>query len=286
VSAQGALYDCKVRSETPAGQGFGQAAVALTTQMLMRPGMKDGKPVAGAKVGVPVNFHMPAGASPGSSIDAGPSMVGNIPWRTAPTVADVLAVYPAKARANALGGRATLSCRYTKEGHLRRCEAVNVFPAGAGFGEASLKLAGMFQGPPLGGELVNDEVKTEVVVTFAAESLTGRPVIGKPRWIALPKAEDIVEGYPEAALKAGVDNARVVLGCKVQDRGTVGDCRVTNEEPAGYGIGQAALKLAPGFRLAVWTMEGLPTVGGQVNIPVVYQDIGPEAAPPAPVATK
>jgi hypothetical protein len=37
------------------------------------------------------------------------------------------------------------------------------------------------------------------------------------------------------------------------------------------GIGQAALALAPTFRLSTWTAEGLPVVGGAINIPLRYE---------------
>ena len=40
--------------------------------------------------------------------------------------------------------------------------------------------------------------------------------------------------------------------------------------PAGLGYGEAAMKLSPYFRLAVWTDEGLPTVGGTVSIPLRF----------------
>jgi hypothetical protein len=46
---------------------------------------------------------------------------------------------------------------------------------------------------------------------------------------------------------------------------------VTSEEPAEFGFGQAALALAPHFRLSVWTEQGLPTVGGRVTLPIRYQ---------------
>jgi hypothetical protein len=45
VSTQGALFDCYVTSEAPAGQNFGFAALALTPQFLMRPATLKGQPV-------------------------------------------------------------------------------------------------------------------------------------------------------------------------------------------------------------------------------------------------
>ncbi len=45
VTLQGALADCSVNREEPVGAGFGAAAIALSPQFLMKPGIRDGKPV-------------------------------------------------------------------------------------------------------------------------------------------------------------------------------------------------------------------------------------------------
>jgi protein TonB len=55
VTVQGSLRDCLVLSENPAAMGFGQAALALTPQFLMRPGTIDGKPVE-SSIRVPIAF--------------------------------------------------------------------------------------------------------------------------------------------------------------------------------------------------------------------------------------
>ena len=44
VSVQGALHDCQVVAEEPKGSGFGDAALALTPQFLMRPSTRNGVP--------------------------------------------------------------------------------------------------------------------------------------------------------------------------------------------------------------------------------------------------
>src|SRR5438045_8179721 len=45
VTVQGALRDCQVVSEKPAGQGFGAAALTLSSQLMMKPALKAGAPV-------------------------------------------------------------------------------------------------------------------------------------------------------------------------------------------------------------------------------------------------
>ena len=56
VTKTGGLAECRVANETPAGMGFGQAALKLTPKVVMKPLEVDGKPVEGAPVTVPFVF--------------------------------------------------------------------------------------------------------------------------------------------------------------------------------------------------------------------------------------
>src|SRR6478609_8532566 len=55
VTTQGVLSDCKVASESPAGMGFGHAAVTLSAQLMMRPALKAGAPVE-SRVRIPIEW--------------------------------------------------------------------------------------------------------------------------------------------------------------------------------------------------------------------------------------
>lgn len=274
VTAQGALRNCKVASESPPGMGFGGAALALAPQFLMTPALVDGKPVE-SSVNIPINFDAP-GTPFGSrvaynDVQGAEQVYSNIPWQGAPTVQEVLAAYPAKAREQRVGGIVTLDCRVGTDGRLSNCNELREEPKGLGFDRAAKSLAPKFLGPTKnkdGAEL--GRYRTSVTFTFAPPPLEGPPTIGKPKWTALPTVEDFESALPAKAKAAGVYKARVALSCTVGARGRADGCKVVSEDPPSLGWGEAALALAPGFGLNLWTEEGLPTVGGTVRIPVRF----------------
>jgi hypothetical protein len=277
VSIQGAVYGCIVVSETPAGENFGSAAIALTPQFLMKPATLRGTPVI-SLARIPVNFTMPAGAHPDTDSRSRQMVQAVMAWPEAPTYSEVAAAYPKKAREKNLGGRATLDCSFTKQGRLFFCSTVAEEPRGQGFADAAKLLAKRFRAFPTtstGEPLTGAGVQLPVV--FDPAMLTdAKPIVGKPQWAGLPSAEDTRSAF--SRVESGHGTVRVMLTCVVQQGGGVSNCKVEREEPAGIGVGQAALALAPRFRLSTWTAEGLPTVGGTIHIPLRYE--GGTATPP------
>jgi protein TonB len=57
VSATGQVQNCQVAQETPKGLGFGDAAKKLSSYFKMRPQTRDGTPVDGASIRIPIRFN-------------------------------------------------------------------------------------------------------------------------------------------------------------------------------------------------------------------------------------
>ena len=64
VTAAGELAGCKVLAEEPVGSGFGDAALALAAKFKMKPQTRDGTPVDGGQINIPISFKLPRTAAP------------------------------------------------------------------------------------------------------------------------------------------------------------------------------------------------------------------------------
>jgi TonB family protein len=189
-------------------------------------------------------------------------------WIEAPTTADAVAVYPAKARANRMGGDAVLSCTIKPDGHMRDCMAISVSQGGYDFDVAARRLAAKLRLQPGPGARPGDEIIVKLSLSPMLLSQTAQ-AIDKPAWSALPSAEDFQASFPKA--ENGVNDVRVALDCGVGAGGVLDDCKVASEEPPGQGYGAGALALAPKFRTALLSTDGAPTVGGRVRLPIHYK---------------
>jgi len=194
-------------------------------------------------------------------IAAGPA-AAQTAWIAAPTAADMAAVYPAKAKAEHIGGGVELSCTANRKGAMTDCDVLGESPRGYGFGGAARDLA-----KKLTAQGVVNGQEVRVPISFLPDLGAGATV-KTPKWTSLPSVADMQAAVPKS--EGGPNDIRVTLVCAVQDGGVLSGCAVDREEPAGQGFGQAILTLAPKFKVDLMSGEGTPTVGARVRVPVRF----------------
>jgi TonB family protein len=183
-------------------------------------------------------------------------------WTAAPTAADMAAAYPAKAKAEGVGGGVELACTTTVTGGLKDCDVLVEAPRGYNFGSAARNLARSMKvaGVPGGTEV-------RVPMTFSPDLAKGGvSTIKTPLWAALPSVQELQTAVPKT--EGGPNEVRVTLVCDVQAGGSLSGCIVDREEPAGQGFGQAILAVGTKFKVNLMSGEGMPAVGAKVRVPV------------------
>lgn len=80
--------------------------------------------------------------------------------------------------------------------------------------------------------------------------------VTRPEWVERPTGEDVVKVYPKLA--AG-ETGKALLQCIVGGGGEVTACTVTSESPIGSGVGDAAKKLTPRFRMKLNDAQEKPS---------------------------
>lgn len=114
-------------------------------------------------------------------------------------------------------------------------------------------------------------VLAALAVLFQAEAVTlgPAPSVENPYWLQRPGGADMARYYPEQAIKRGL-SGRVLIVCGVAADGSLAACRVDSELPQGEKFGEAALRMAPLFKMRATTASGQSVEGGVVRIPLRF----------------
>jgi TonB family protein len=283
-----ALKGCVVASETPAGQGFGQAALALAARSPDNPALDVHNPALVGPQSLTVAFRLrPPSVDPDLSQMA--HLIANPSVLRAPTAQDLWAYYPAAAYRALTSGHVALQCDAGVDGRLAACAVAEETPRGQHFGDAALRLARLYRVSPMkrDGEAI-DGAQVRVPIDFDATAAafvglarseapaegaaaTDVDLAAPPRhWLSVPSDYDIARVYPDRATRAFIWG-QVVLQCTVAADGALQGCSVASEGPSDWGFGAAALALAPRFRLDVASPRGDPSqVGARITVPIGF----------------
>ncbi|MGH7010999.1 MAG: hypothetical protein ACREEX_09190, partial [Caulobacteraceae bacterium] len=131
----GYLTDCRVVSEEPAGMGFGEAALTLSTRYHLATLSAGGVAVACREVEIPVEFSVEGGDWRAARVD----MVTRPTWTAAPSFDDLAGAWHGEDVEGPV--RVVLDCQVRPDGSLERCRS----EASSPFARAARSLAKDFR---------------------------------------------------------------------------------------------------------------------------------------------
>lgn len=117
------------------------------------------------------------------------------------------------------------------------------------------------------------------LLAAGAASAAPSPVVIEPDWLSPPTAESLAESYPKIAAALDIEGLSII-SCGVRKTGRLAACTVADEWPRGLGFGAAALQMSTQFKMRPQTVDGVPTDGGEVRIPLRFKLPADPSAPP------
>lgn len=175
-----------------------------------------------------------------------------------PKDAVIAKAWPRGTDGKVIYGGATLDCAIGPAGRAKDCVVVEESVPGAGLGAAALRLAPQFK--RRAGRSREGRARLEIEHEFDTP----------PTWVKQPSIEAIVSAIPA---KAGSRPGRATIVCTVMLNGILSKCSVAEEDPVGFGFGDAALLLMPSLAMRPAMKEG-QSVSTEVHIPVNFQGTG------------
>ncbi len=280
IDVYGLAERCDVAYESPQGEGFGRAALKMRHAFKLAPTLGPDGPVRAVK-NIQLAFTPPSQScstaelldhSVGCGIPIALHRMTEITdpvWTQAATFDDLAAAYPAKAHGTE--GYAAARCRVRRDGALEGCQIIKEAPEGDGFGRAAMHLAeAHFKvDPRLAAHQVNP-VLVDVPVRFEPpQNRVARKVIA-PAWLTTVDPRASLKLFPPEAAARGLTTGRGVVRCIVGSDGAMTSCTPGPGDPADLGFSEAAARIAPVLKMNLWSADGAPVEGGEVDIGIRF----------------
>ena len=305
---------CKIASETPAGKGFGAAALELRPTFKLKPASGPAGP-EDAVMNIAVEFQAPhpqidfgrnryggpvgeraGGTNPSTggstssefsdiTVFGAPlprrsvSMLNNPVWASTVTYADFVRAYPP--RAGGMEGYAVAHCQVDRKGGLSGCEVIKEDPENHGFAKAALALAARFRvAPDWASAPGHAQLWVDIPFRFPAPGAAETRWIASPYWVSGFDPSQALAVYPPEAEAKGLASGHGIAKCVVAADGSLTDCAPAEADPEGLGFAEAAARLASTMRMNPWTLDGSPVDGAVVRVGVRL-DLKPASAGPS-----
>ncbi|MGZ6017678.1 MAG: hypothetical protein ACXWKO_03330 [Phenylobacterium sp.] len=287
VDTHGLAEWCEVASETPAGKGFGKAALEMRTTFVLPIPMGPDGPINAMKT-VSLTFK-----APDTQVDLGNQAIGkdtidmskvtisgnglqmrkvtmlDYPvWAQAANFDDLARAYPAKG--GGVEGYAVAHCQVQRSGALTGCQLIKETPDHREFGKAALGLAATkFRvAPELATKPHPSPLWVDVPIRMPPPAALADRTVTAPVWISGVDLKVAPKVFPPEAAAQGLSTGRGVVRCRVTPEGTMTQCAPETADPDGLGFSEAAAKLATTMRMNLWSADGAPVEGGIVHIAI------------------
>jgi TonB family protein len=267
IDVHGLAESCDVAYESPRGLGFGRAALKMRHTFKLPPTLGPDGPVSAPK-NVQITFKA---CNSGDDCD-NPDLhlateITDPVWTKAATFDDLAAAIPAKA--DGAEGYAATRCRVRRDGGMEGCQLLKEDPDGKGFGVAALHLAqSKFRVDPKLAAHQANPVLVDIPIRFPSRQELAQRTVDAPIWLAGVDPATAPRLFPPEAVAGGVTTGRGVARCTVGADGVLAGCAPEKGDPDGLGFSEAAVRLATGMKMNLWSADDAPVEGGVVHIPV------------------
>ncbi|WP_374467895.1 TonB family protein [Phenylobacterium sp.] len=316
VSTAGLLEGCSVVEEAPAAIGFGAASLELSRLFRMRPLSRDGEPVTGGTVRIPIAFRLPPPRPDPPTAGVPPTAAALAAGRA---IVDGLEVIPAAQAHYEARAQTLITTTQTAAAEADRRAAAEALRAAVGarmpelreayaaafaraLSEAELTALAQEAGTPgravwrpgqarealeqdLHGEFLRRAAPVARAAFCAKHACAPRgsaflpradDPIWEPIWADRPNPGAVIAATPMVAKLMGL-GGQVRLRCRVTRNGVLEDCRAVAEAPAGLGFAAAAVRLSQAYRLSPTQAAG-GAAGQTMGLDIVFPALIPRAA--------
>ena len=291
INVHGLAEVCGVKSETPAGKGFGAAALQLRPTFKLPPAMGPDGP-AESQMDIAVKFHPPQrdldvqnlqkadtafyGGDPKNNVSLldrdfrgnpmvsqAVTMLSRPVWALAPGFDDVAQAYPAAAAG--AEGYVVVHCQVLPTGDLKACVSVKETPDKLGFARAALGLTSRFKvAPELAVAPDRKPLWVDIPIRLAPPDAGQDRAIALPHWLTDLSATP--NPFPAQAAARGVKSGVGVADCVVGPAGALLQCAPLAGAPDGLGFSEAVAQLAAAQKVALWSDDAGPVLGGHIRL--------------------
>jgi TonB family protein len=273
INVHGLAEWCGIKTESPAGKGFGAAALQMRPTFKLKPATGADGPME-AIMNIAVKFKAPdpqfdsnvnflSNRMPMNAV----TMLSRPVWAAAPSFADLAAAYPASAGNEE--GYVVAHCQVLSSGDLKNCQMVKEFPAKKGFAHAAMGIVHRFKvTTDLAQAPHSNPMWVDIPIRMPPPAETrGHPQIS-PNWLTGVDPKTAPGVFPPEAVAKGLTTGRGVANCLVAADGSMSSCAPDAGDPDGLGFSEAVAKLALLLKVNRWSADAGPVDGGQVRVAI------------------